>query len=88
MYLSSMESYCDISLNRLEGFIYIIDNINLFESAQVMLNYIERPEIGTNLYSFNTEPDPDLESNFEGKDGRKISSNKSISYFDRMKNLE
>ena len=88
MYLSSMESYCDISINRLEGFIYIIDNINLFQSAQTMLNYIERPDIGTNLYSYITEPDSELEANFQGQDGRKIQSNKAISYFDKMRSLE
>lgn len=88
MYLSSMESYCDISINRLEGFIYIMDNINLFQSAQTMLNYIERPDFGTNLYSYITEPEPDLEANFQGQEGRKIQSNKPISYFDKMRNLE
>ena len=90
MYLSSMESYCDISINRLEGFIYIIDNINLFQSAQIMLNYIERPEFGTNLFSYssNTIQDSDEELNFQGKEGRNISSHKPISYFDKMRNLE
>lgn len=88
MYLSSMESYCDISLNKLEGFIYIIDNINLFQSAQAMLNYIERPEVGTNMFSYLTENDQIIEENFHGQEGRKVQSNKSLSYFDKMRNLE
>lgn len=88
MFLSSMDSYCDIPINRFEGFMYIIDNINIFQSAQIMLNYIERPEIGTNLYSCNTEPDNEEQANFQGKDGRQVISNKNISYFDKMKNLE
>lgn len=88
MFLSSTSSYCDISIPNLEAFKYIIDNINLFESAQQMINYIERPDFGTNLYTYNTEPDDDLEMNFEGKDGRRITSNKNISYFDKMKGLE
>lgn len=89
MYLSSQESYCDISLRNLEGFIYIIKNINLFQSAQTMLNYIERPEFGTNLFTFNTEPDSEENANFQGKDGRQVLGNKpNMSYFDKMKGLE
>ena len=57
MYLSSRSSYCDISLNRLEAFIYTINNFNLFESAQLMINYFQRPEYGSNLYSCNVEPE-------------------------------
>lgn len=87
MYLSSKESYCDISIHRLEAFIYTINNINLFQSAQLMLNYFERPELGYNLYSCSTEPDIE-DINFEGKDGRKLPSNKNISYFEKMKGLE
>lgn len=88
MFLSSNESYCDISINRLEAFKYIIDSINLFECAQNMLNYIERPEYGYNLYSFNTEPEIE-EPEFSGKEGRKPEGQKSnLSYFDKMKGLE
>lgn len=88
MFLSSTESYCDISINRLEGLIYIIDTIDLFQCAQNMINYIERPDYGTNLYTFNTEPEI-KEENFEGKEGRVVSSNKkNISYFDKMKGIE
>lgn len=88
MYLSSNNSYCDISIHNLEAFKYIIDTINLFESAQLMLNYIERPTFGTNLFTFNTEPDNEAEANFQGKDGRKIPSESNISFFDKMKGLE
>jgi len=88
MYLSSQEVYCDISLNRLEGFIYIINNINLFESAQAMLAYIERPELGYNLFSYNTEPMFENEGDFAGKDGREVKPAGNVSYFDKMRNLE
>ena len=87
MFLSSTESYCDISINRLEGFIYIIESINLFECAQNMINYIERPEYGTNLFTFNTEPEIQ-ESDFEGKEGRILPNKANVSYFDKMKGLE
>lgn len=88
MFLSSSNTYCDISINRLEGFKYIIDSINLFEAAQNMINYIERPECGYNLYTFNTEPD-NMDRDFEGQEGRKVENKKSnLSYFDKMKSLE
>lgn len=89
MFLSSSDSYCDITINRLEGFKYIIDSINLFESAQNMINYIQRPEYGYNLYTFNTEPEVEEDGDFEGQEGRQLESKKSkISYFDKMKSLE
>ena len=87
MFLSSTTTYCDISINRLEGFKYIIDSINLFEAAQIMLTYIQRPDYGYNLYSYNTEPE--YEYNFEGKKDRKLTNVKeNMSYFDKMKKLE
>lgn len=89
MYLSSMESYCDIPVNRLEGFMHTMDTISLFQLAQNMINYIERPDFGTNLYSCITEPtDEELEASFQGQEGRKVQPNKSLSYFDKMRNLE
>ena len=89
MYLSSKESYCDISIHRLEGFKYIIDTINIFESAQSMINYIERPDFGYNLYSCVNEADYAVqEETFKGKDGREVKINNNSSYFDKMKKLE
>lgn len=88
MFLSSTQSYCDISISNLEAFKYIIDTINLYESAQLMINYIERPDFGTNLYTFNTEPNDEASADFEGKEGRKIKSDKNLSFFDKMKGLE
>ena len=77
-----------ISLNKLDAFIYIINNFDLFGSAQRMLNYLGRPEFGTNMYSYNTEPELDEIENFTGVDGRKITPSKNLSYFDRMRGLE
>lgn len=89
MYLSSESSYCDISINKLEAFKYIMDTINIFECAQNMLNYIQRPDYGYNMYSFNTiEDDSEIEEEFKGVDGREITSKKSVSFFDKMKELE
>jgi len=44
-----------LTLNRFMGFKYIIDSINMYESAQLMLNYLGRPEFGSFMYSFTSE---------------------------------
>lgn len=89
MYLSSTSNYVDMRLNSFMGFVYLIDTINLYESAQILINYLQRPEFGTNLYSFNsdrdiveeTEPEPII------KENRTIPK-KNASYFDKMRSLE
>lgn len=88
MYLSSPSSYCDISIRALEGFLYTIKNFNLFAAGQNMINYMSRPELGTNLFSFNTEPEDEQDANFQGKEGRVVTPKNNMSYFDKMKNLE
>lgn len=88
MYLSSSDSYCDLSISRLEAFMYIINTINLFESAQLMINYLERPDFGSNLFTFNTEPELGSDSSFEGKEGRQVKPKGNVSFFDKMKGLE
>lgn len=88
MFLSSTSSYCDISINKLEAFKYVMDTINLFESGQLMLNYIQRPEFGTNLFTFNTEPDDTEDMNFKGQEGRTVQNTKNISFFDKMRKID
>lgn len=75
MYLSSKTNYVDINVDRLMGLIYLMDSINMYESAQLMINYLQRPENGTNLYSF-TGQEAEMETKtIEGvraKEGRRI----------------
>lgn len=85
MYLSSEDNYGDISVNKLMGLMYILDTINMYESAQLLLNYIQRPEFGSNIYSLNSEySEEEPESKLQT--GRKI--DKNISFFDKMKGIE
>ena len=89
MYLSSINEYIDMRLNSFMGFVYLIDTINLYESAQILINYLQRPEFGTNLYSFNRDsdivddsvPEPIVKSN-------RMVRPRSTSYFDKVKELE
>lgn len=89
MYLSSPDNYVDMTLDRLMGFIYLINSINMYESAQLLLNYLQRPELGTNLHTFdnrNNVPDIDEEAGFvEMKsENRIIGGSKRKSFFDKM----
>lgn len=81
--------FSDISLDKFYGLYYIINNFNMFQSAQMMLAYFGMPEYGTNRIKFDNrfttntfieqkEPEPiikkrDLNNN-----------NNSRSYFDRI----
>ena len=50
MYVNSESEGSFISVDRLLSIKYFIDNFNMYESAQLMLNYVNRPTYGTNLY--------------------------------------
>lgn len=40
-----------IDVNRFLSLVYFIETFNMLQSAQLMINYLQRPEFGTNLYS-------------------------------------
>lgn len=49
-----------LTLSRFMGFKYIMDSINMYESAQLMLNYLGRPDLGSFLYSFAEDKKHDV----------------------------
>ena len=74
IYLSSENNYADMSVDRFMGLYYLLESINMYESAQLMLNYLGRPENGTNLVSFSGQ-EYERSSGTEGisaKEGRRI----------------
>ena len=71
MYLSSDTNIVDIPVNKLFGLLYLIENMNLYESAQLLLNYCQKPEDGTNRISFNIS-EPLQEGTVVGKIGKKV----------------
>lgn len=92
MYLSSKENYIDMSIDKFMGFVYLIESINMYESAQLLLNYLQRPEYGTNLHSFSSGKnisDIEEEGYIDTKvNNRKIENNKrQKSFFDKMNEL-
>ena len=50
------DCYVDIPIDKFYGFVYIISTINMFESGQLLLNYLGRPEYGSNMMSFEETP--------------------------------
>ena len=52
MYLNSETNYTELSFNKLCGLYYIIDSLNLYQAAITLINYLQRPEFGTNLISY------------------------------------
>lgn len=49
--LSEPDKFIDIDIDRFYGLWYSIKSIDLFGLAQNMVNYLGRPEFGTNLYT-------------------------------------
>lgn len=68
--LSDPSSYVDINLDRLMGLYYIISCFNMYESALGVVNYLQRPQFGTNRFIMDT-PHTMNESVFKPKSGAK-----------------
>lgn len=45
--------FSDITIDRMYGFVYIINSINMVQSAQSMLAFMGMPEYGTNRYEID-----------------------------------
>lgn len=87
MYLSSDTNFVDISLNTFMGFVYIINSINMYDSAQAMLNYVRRPDNGYNIVSFTSSDEAKAEGVPVNRISRKLNTYKT-SFFDRVGELE
>lgn len=77
--------YADISVDRLFALLYTISNFNMYESAQLLVNYLGRPNFGMNLYEIEDniylrEQEGKIEN---AKNNRTIPSQKK-SFFDSM----
>lgn len=92
IYLSSKNNFIDMTVDKFMGFVYLIESINMYESAQLLLNYLQRPEYGTNLYSFESVRNGEIteeEGYIDMKtENRKIEDKKKQkSFFDKMDSL-
>ena len=82
-------NYSDIHLDKFMGLLYLILNINMYQSAQIMLNYLQRPEYGTNCYSFDDYAitSNNVEDSVKTNSTRKIPDKRQKSFFDKMGEL-
>lgn len=85
-------NYADISIDKLMGLIYLISKINLYESAQILINYLQRPDYGYNFVDLSsTGFEEDIPVDYEGgvdvksTGGRKVQTGKSV--FDRIDDM-
>lgn len=53
--LGDSNNYVKVTLSKFMGLYYIFNKFNMFESAQMMINYLQRPDYGTHMVDFNSE---------------------------------
>lgn len=79
--------FADISVDKLFALIYTLSNFNMYQSAQLLLNYLGRPQPGFNLLEMeeNTFLKENQDNLTNAKDNRQIKGkNKNLSYFDKL----
>lgn len=56
LYINSNDNYVDLSIDRFMELWYLIDNLNMYQAAIVLLNYISTNDIlGSNLYDMTSK---------------------------------
>lgn len=85
--LGDPNEYVDLPLSKFQALLYSIQSINMYESAQLLLNYIGRPENGSNLVEFEEnsmlKTSEQQEKNMTGIENRAIGKQKR-SFFDKL----
>lgn len=79
--------FADISVDKLFALVYTLSNFNMYQSAQLLLNYLGRPQPGFNLLEMeeNTFLKENQDNLTNAKDNRQIKGkNKNLSYFDKL----
>ncbi len=61
MILGNSSSYVDINVDRLMGLYYTISTFNMYQTAVIVLNYLQRPEFGTNRVVMESSFSPNKE---------------------------
>lgn len=91
LYLGSTNVFVDMNTDKFMGLYYLLSTINMYESAQLLINYLQRPSLGYNKKSFMDEPDIDsiVDDGIEATEGpRRLIPKKKQSAFDKMSDLE
>lgn len=86
LYLSSETNYAEVPLNKMRGLKYLIDSIDMYGCACSLINYIQRPELGSNLVSYSNRKEYNVENSVPTQQsGRKIQPKKTPSLDDLEK---
>ena len=56
MYINTKSVSVDIDINKFMAFYYLISTFNMYQSAITLINYLERPEYGTNNFAIGGDP--------------------------------
>lgn len=89
MTLGDGDKYIDMSIEKFLGFKYLIENLNMYESAQILINYIPQIPCGTNSYEFADTREPSREGEVSTNvTAREVPCKKdNVSFFSMMDNL-
>lgn len=85
--------FTDVPINKFYGLVYILTNLDIYGAAQNMVNYLQRPEYGTNIKEFENnsflETPQEKDTMTENlKDNRQIPvRGKPRTYFDKIDEL-
>lgn len=83
--------FADISVDKFFGLLYTISTFNMYQSAQLLLNYLGRPRYGFNLFesennNFLSDQDKD-DKLMNAKDNRQVKGNRPKSFFDKLDDI-
>lgn len=89
--MNNSDLFTDIPIDYFYGLFYLIDSFNMYQSAQLLVNYLGRPNYGDNLVEFE-KPDYQMDEYTKkeippvtAKDGRMPKNNNSnVSFFDKI----
>lgn len=67
--------FSDVTIDRFYGLVYILGNLDLYGCAQNMINYLQRPEYGTNLKEFENNKFLEMSEPIVEKDNMTVAKN-------------
>lgn len=86
--LGKEDCFADITIDKFYGLLYTINTIHIYEAAQNLLNYLGRPDFGTNLVEMEFVDVNKKEDTITGaKENRIIPNQKPKSFFDKVNEM-
>lgn len=86
--LGKEDCFADITIDKFYGLLYTINTIHMYEAAQNLLNYLGRPDFGTNLVEMDFVDVKTKEDTITGaKENRTIPNQKPKSFFDKVNEM-